>query len=466
VALILCLLAVPGCRGSATKAHAPKPNVILYVIDGAAAERMSVYGYERRTTPYLELLAAEGAVFDNAYSNSSFTKTSVPSFMTSLHSSVLGGYRSATDPLPGSAVTMAERMRQAGYTTEVLTSNPYCGRISSLDRGVDIMRDTEAAETRPSSADLGREFWRLREVHPAEPFWVHFQSTDVHRPWNAGDRLAGLRSTLDTMQILDEPVDEPSDGPDRARLARMAGDLYDEGMAFQDRSLGRLVDRLKGSGEWGRTLFVVAADHSSFAAGLPFDGPGAPRWAAPVLASHKSHIPLVFVWPGKIAPGRRLTEQVSMIDVLPTILDLAGLPPLETAQGRSLAPLLLKKRGWKPRPVVFDEFYTDGEYLWGSVEVIDGRWGASLRIDTRPDGQRPPRERLRPAPLLVFDVEKDPHALKSLHEMRPDLAAKYSTMLERIWSEHRVLAKKFSRTDAKPLTREKAEALRSLGYIR
>jgi len=80
-----------------------KPNIIFYIIDGATRNAMSVYGYNRRTTPNLERLAAEGAVFENAYSNSSWSKTSTPSFMTSLHNSVLGGYKSDSDPLPDQA---------------------------------------------------------------------------------------------------------------------------------------------------------------------------------------------------------------------------------------------------------------------------------------------------------------------------------------------------------------------------
>ena len=66
--------------------RASKPNVILYVIDGGGADYMSLYGYNRRTTPNLERIAAEGAVFEAAYSNSSWSKTSTPSFMTSLPS--------------------------------------------------------------------------------------------------------------------------------------------------------------------------------------------------------------------------------------------------------------------------------------------------------------------------------------------------------------------------------------------
>lgn len=468
VLIPLAALAVrcAGPAGNGPPARSGRPNVILYVIDGAAADRMSVYGYERRTTPFLERLAAEGVIFEHAYSNSSSTKTSVPSFMTSLHSSVLGATASATDPLPRQAVTLAERMRQAGYTTEVLTSNPYCGRISGLDRGVDVVGDEGPARGRSASVDLHRAFWRLREASPGKPYWTHLQPTDVHRPWDLGRGSPRVAGAFRELRAVDDLFGRYAETSGEDRLVDLAGDLYDECLAFQDRSLGRFVERLKKNGEWDRTLLVVTADHSHFAAGLPLHAAAAPPWPGPILASHKSRIPLVFVWAGKIPPGRRLAEQVSLIDLLPTVLGLAGLPPPETAQGRSLVPLLLGKRGWQPRPVVFDEFFTDGRDTWGSLEVLDGRWGASLRIDTRPDGKRPQRERLRPAPLLVFDVERDPHAFRSVNEERPELVGEYSKRLGRIWKEHRALAAKFSRAAGKPLTREQEEALRSLGYLR
>ena len=471
VAVFLCAISVPAsrCAGPGTggaSATEPKPNVILYVIDGAAAERMSVYGYGRRTTPWLERLAAEGAVFENAYSNSSFTKTSVPSFMTSLHSSVLGATRSAADGLPARAATMAERMRAAGYATEVLTSNPYCGRLSGLDRGADVVRDGERGRRSPSSLALGREFWDLRESRPAGPYWVHIQTTDVHRPWGAGG--SPFRSRVAFVGGPDrlDLFDRPPRGPEEARLFEAAGDLYDECLARQDRSIGRLMEDLKRSGDWGRTLLVVASDHGHFAAGLPLRDPAAPPWPTPVLASHKSRVPLIFVWPGRIAPGLRIPEQVSMIDLLPTVLELAGLPRPDVAQGRSLAPLLLGRPGWKPRPVVLDELYGDGRRVWGSLEVVDGRWGASLWIDTRPFEDRPRRDRLRPAPLLVFDIETDPHAFRSLHRERPDLVAKYSRMLARLRREHRALAGRFGPRQAVRPASAEVETLRTLGYIR
>jgi len=474
----VALWAAPTISGKRTT---KKPNVVFYVIDGAAADFMSVYGYNRQTTPNLERLAAEGAVFENAYSNSTWTKSSVPTFMTSLHSSVLGGYLGITDPLPEQAVTMAERMHKAGYITEVLSSNPYCGRASSLDRGVDSVVDRGPGEAEPSSSFLHREFWRFREAYPGEPYWVHFQPTDVHMPWRPVAPFAGLFASVEDRQAYEEMwkkirgntgiggtweaiLDEA--GVDPVRYMELVRRFYDESMAHQDYMIGHLAARLKDRGEWEHTLFIVAADHGSDAAGVPTLNPKRRSYSPPHLTSQRSRVPMIFVWPGKIPAGRRFSQPVSMIDMLPTILDLAGLPAPEIAQGQSLAPLLLGKPGWTPRPVVLDQFYVEDKYINGSIEVIDGRWGASLRIDQRPDEKKQPADRLRPAPLLIFDVWEDPQALKSLHEERPDLVEKYSKVLDGLWKEHQALAKKFTRAGEVPLTPDQVETLRSLGYLR
>ena len=458
-----------------------KPNIIFYVIDGASADSMSVYGYNRRTTPQLERLAAEGAVFENAYSNSTWTTRSVPSFMTSLHHSVMGGYEAGTDPIPQQAVTIAERMHKSRYRTEVLTSNPYCGRMSSLDRSVDAMVDTgpDYDTHEPPSVGLHQEFWKMREAYPGEPYWVHFQPTDVHSPWKPPAPYAGLFASFEDRQayvdmrkkmygITGDSWDNifKKAGIDPVRYVQVVRNFYDESMAYQDYTIGRLVARLKGRGEWENTLFIVASDHGAKAAAIPFFDTNKRKYHAPLLAAHRSHIPMIFVWPGKIAPGRRLTQPISMIDMLPTILDLAGLPPAEIAQGQSLAPLLLGKPGWTPRPVVFDEFDVRDNYFFGSVEVIDGCWGASLRIDPRPDDKKFPTERLRPATLLIFDIWEDPEAFRSLHEERPDLVEKYSKMLDRIWKEHQALAKKFTKAGVATLAPDQINTLRSLGYLR
>ena len=121
-----------------------------------------------------------------------------------------------------------------------------------------------------------------------------------------------------------------------------------------------------------------------------------------MLSAFQAHIPLIVIWPERIAPGQRLRQAVSMIDILPSILDLAGLAQPEVKQGQSLAPLLLGEEGWEPRPIILDEFQVDPETneLRGTIEVIDGRWGASLYIDPNLEDDEVPLRghRDRPAP--------------------------------------------------------------------
>jgi len=477
-----------------------KPNVIFYIIDGGAADYMSVYGYNRRTTPNLERLAAEGAVFEHAYSNSTWTRPSTASFMTSLHSSVLGGNRGwAADPVPEQAVTMAEHMHRAGYQTAAFVSNPYAGTLTNLERGVDVFRQAFAGPPSHSSAELHQDYWRWREAYPAEPYWVHFQTTDVHTKWDhtrdAPAPFSGLFSTPELREryyewerqlasaagfshvpwLSLEALDKT--GINYAAFFNAGRDLYDETMAHQDYQIGQLVERLKELGEWEHTLLIVAADHGSASAHLP--DPFPPGWG-PMFRSTVTRIPLIVLWPERIAAGQRFRQPVSMIDMLPTILNLSGLPMPEVMQGQSLAPLLLGEEGWETRPVILDEFAIEGTgELSGYIEVIDGQWGASLLIDPSPSDRLPtlsdiPKSRVgdyehsphrRPAPLLLYDLWNDPYTQHSLHEERPDLVEKYTEFLEAQWEAHQALATHFTPGGDVALTPEQLETLRALGYI-
>jgi arylsulfatase A-like enzyme len=482
----VALWGAPTLSGARTS---DRPNIIFYVIDGAGADYMSVYGYNRRTTPNIERLAAEGAVFERAYSNSSWTRPSTASFMTSLQHSVLGGFKNGFNVIPDDAPTMAQHMHGAGYQTAVFTTNPNAGRMSGLERGVDFFRQDWAEFSYgpggwnygESSRFLHEGFWNWREAYLAEPFWVHFQTVDVHGNFPAVAPFGGLFVSPDQLKTYQEWGQQMRDAGGRrgresyeelglswtARHAVEQG-LYDEAMAHNDYQLGRLVERLKAEGKWENTLLIIGADHSINAAWADMgverlDSPP-PAWSRPMFRPSISRVPLIFVWPGHIPAGQRLTQTVSMIDVLPTILDLAGLPMPEVLQGQSLVPLLLGEEGWEPRPVILDIFNADGlapnEY--SRIEVVDGRWGASLEISPAP--QAPPESR-RPVPLLLYDLWNDPMCLYSLHEERPDLVEKYTAFLEAQWKAHQALAQLFTPSENVALTPEQLETLRALGYI-
>lgn len=488
-----------------------RPNVIFYVIDGGGADLMSLYGYSRRTTPFLERLGEEGAVFERAYSNSTWTQPSTASFMTSLHHSVLGGLRRGvhSTPVPAKAVTMAEHLHRGGYQTAAFTSNPNCGRVIGLERGVDVMNDTETTNHSTSSLDLHERFWQFREAYPGGPYWVHFQTTDVHEPNHPAAPFAGLFvSSAERAQLAqwDQKMFQVAAqhfgttsiagfydlalqraGIDRQAYFNVRRGLYDETMAYQDRELGKFVERLKAQNEWDNTVLVIGADHghpagtfARFGRGL-FE-PQPEPWQGALFDSFSTRVPLVVVWPGRIKGGQRFQQPVSMIDVLPTILDLVGLPQPEVVQGQSLVPLL-RGASAKLRPVVFDEFRVDeksGEMV-GNIELIDGRWGASLEIGPLPQGADPSRGRhavpaggrwgaVHPfypeAPrLLLYDQWSDPFARSAVNDAHPKLVEHYRSLLQKQYDAHRALAQRFQQAGDVPLTPEQLQQLRALGYI-
>jgi hypothetical protein len=371
----------------------------------------------------------------------------------------------------------------------VFTSNVSAGTETGLERGVDVLRDAGVEPNSESSAALHENYWSWREAYPGEPYWVHFQTTDVHWPWRPVAPFAGLFVSPELGERyygwerqLVEAHGRFGRVPDPAALAETGINpvvytharrgLYDESMARQDDQLGRLVERLKARGEWERTLLIIAADHSTHAAGLR-DPLSLTAWD-PIFRSSVSRVPLLIVWPERIAGGQRFSQPVSMIDVLPTILDLADLPMPEVMQGQSLAPLLVGEDGWEPRPVILDEFWVDSETseLRGVIEVVDGRWGASLEINPdlenrlHREGPAPwDRRTQRTVPLLLYDLWDDPYTQHSLHEDRPDLVEKYTKFLEAQFEAHQSLAQLFTRSDPVALTPEQLETLRSLGYI-
>lgn len=483
----VALWAAPTLSGSTPQAS-DRPNVIVYIIDGGAAEFMSLYGYNRHTTPNLTRLAESGALFANAYSTATWTKPSTMSFMTSLTPGMFGGYKNPGDPLPPKAEPMGELMHQAGYQTAHFTANPFCGTMSSLDRGMDAMRETISEGNSVSSEKLHEIFWQWRESYPGEPYWVHFQTVDVHPPHEPVQPFAGLHVTAerratgkaDEMRLREaaramgqeERVDDSvylkklyeRAGVDPYAYTQTFRDAYDEAVAHNDYQIGKLVERLQATGEWERTLLIVAADHGwgHVHELMQYENPQ-PRGGL-MLNPYLTRVPMLFVWPGHIPAGQRFEEPVSMLDLLPTVLDLLHLPKAEHLAGRSLAALLQGRQGWEPRPVLLEEVMIDRETgePWGYVEVIDGRWGAGLQIGQPSNDEDPPTDEER---LLVYDLWDDPFCQHSVNADHPDLVKKYRELLGNRFREHLAVAKDFPREDQLALSNEQLEQLRSLGYL-
>jgi arylsulfatase A-like enzyme len=481
-------VALWGAPTITTPRHSLAPNIILYVIDGAGADWMSLYGYDRETTPNLEAAASEGVVFERAYSNATWTKLSNPSFLTSLYPTALGYFRSMSDRVPEGVDTLSDHFRRAGYLTSFITSNPVGSVSSNLQEGPDATTTVVPEFECVSSAALQEEFWAWRDAHPDSPYLVHIQTTDVHEPFKSQPPFAGRfldEAAREEYFRWDIEIEEfggwseleayPKIGTTKERYAAAQQALYDECMVHQDIQITQLIEGLKARGEWQNTLLVVTSDHGYPAGSHRLMDPM--ELGAPFFHTYATRVPMLVVWSGKIPGGVRLSEPVSLIDLLPTLLELAGLSPATRVQGRSLADALLAGAEPEPRPFFIDMPGTDfdANEMIGTLEIVDGRWGASLVINSRPYGEVPENRAqhgdaleshyARSEPLVVYDLIEDPFCQQPVNGKRPELVDHYRRLLEAQRARNLELRESLGDAGATEFDPDTLERLRALGYL-
>ncbi len=335
-----------------------RPNVLLISIDTLRADHLGCYGYGRATSPRIDALAAEGALFEQAISTTSWTLPAHAALLTGLADSVHG----CTDTdrsLAPERRTLAERLAEAGYATAGFFSGPYLHPVFGLSQGFETWVDCTSysgfndERAQATGTIEGPDVWRranddvtnptvLREVsawlraNRRQPFLLFAHLWDVHfdfvppapydtlfDPDYAGE-LTGRGFFFDPRVKAGMPERD---------LQHLIA-LYDGEIAWTDRHVGRILEELDALGLAEDTLVVVTADH-----GTAFfeHGRSAHRNA---LFDELLRVPLVMRLPGGVPAGVRVASQVSTIDVVPTVLDLLGLGVPADVMGRSLVPAL------------------------------------------------------------------------------------------------------------------------------
>ena len=310
-----------GANGHSTsRSDRGHPNIVLLVWDTVRELNLSLYGYQRPTTPFLERWAAKGVVFDRAFSTSSWTLPSHASLFTGRYPHEVSA--DFERPLDATFPTLAEVLRGQGYRTAGFVANPYYTTSETgLARGFDLWEDYRfsAKEVLLSTGVMqqllkGRSRWNLRrhdlkrasEVTSAflswldrgnrRPFFAFLNYFDAHVPYYAPPGI--LRRF----------------GTSEGNTGR-----YDAAIASLDAELGRLLAAMEARGLLDQTIVVVTSDH-----GEQFGGHGLYDHANS-LYRELIQVPLVVVAPGRIPPGRRVSVPVSLRNVPATLLDLAGI---------------------------------------------------------------------------------------------------------------------------------------------
>ena len=372
-------------EGSPSAAAAKPPQgVILIWADTLRRDHLSAYGYARPTTPVLDRLAREGTLFRDVVGQASWTKVATPSLLTSLYPTT-HGVKEFADRIPSSATTLAEVYREAGYATVSYSSILFTGRFTNLHQGFEEVHEDGSLPDRKSNKTAREYVDRLLpwlRAHKDVPFFVFLHVADPHDPYRpyapydtlwaeAAKREGHERDAKHVKTFIADPLLREFGMPswpelEKARLDPKAyvaqdRDWYDGAIRAMDAEIGRLAEGLQGMGLTDRTLLVFTSDHGEefLDHGRMFHGQS--------VYGELTNMSLIVRQPGSVPAGTVVENTVQTIDVMPTLLAMGGLPLPREAQGRSLAPLFLRRgaagsvradsgpAGWTDRPAVSEK---------------------------------------------------------------------------------------------------------------
>lgn len=343
-------------RALATLPAAGKtPNVLVVVWDAVRHLDLSLYGYDRHTTPALDRFAAGGLVFDRAFTTAPWSLPSHASILTGRYpQEMTTGHR---QPLDGSLPLISEVLDQHGYATGGFVGNPYW-----LQPDFGLSRGFTAWDAQPALTvrTIISTWWLAKTAWETVAHWrgdhtelVRRRATDVNASLVSWIKRRGNRPFFAFVNYFDahEPYLPPApydtlfaprnarywhDEAPRAYSARELSEtraVYDEAIRYLDATFQSLLDQLQVLGELQNTVVILTADH-----GEEF-GEHDPSLIAHSLILHTTStlIPLVIVYPPRLQGGRRIVDPVSLRDIPATIMDLIGAPTGHPFPGVSLA---------------------------------------------------------------------------------------------------------------------------------
>jgi len=349
-----------------------RPNIILVVWDTTRADRTSAYGYQKRTTPWLEDFASDGTLFRNAFTPAPWTPPAHASLFTGLLPRNHGLLQGKGDRVARGIPLLAETLRAGGYETVGFTANafisPVTGLSNGLDRLVPLHDDVRGIGTVERTLEAVQT-WLLERRNapsggPRRPLFLFVNLMDAHLPWRpTREDLSAVHGASSSDPALPRALALGQKealahllGIERldAETLRGMGMAYDAAVRKLDRGTGRLMGLLREEGLVEGSFTAVVADHGEH---LGEHGRLCHQMS---LYDEVLRIPMVIRWPGVFEGGRVETAQVRLQDLHPTILEAAGLaPPPGTAKdARSLRESPIQGRPLLPafyRPVVYIE---------------------------------------------------------------------------------------------------------------
>lgn len=392
-------------------------NVLLVTLDTTRADHLGVYGAAQAETPALDALARRGVLFRQAYSHVPLTFPSHSSIMTGLLPTRHGMRDNGATVLSEALPVLAERFRDAGYHTGAFVSAFVLDRRFGLARGFERYEDDVPGADAAQAGDPSERAVRAEDTVTRALTWLADADGRPRFLW---------------VHLFDPHA--PYEPPEPFK-SRHAGQPYDGEIAYMDAQVGRLLDAANASGHpW---LTVVAGDHGE---GL---GDHQEITHGYFIYGNTQHVPLLMSLPGRVPAGRSVDGIVRLVDVAPTTLALADLPPLPAGDGRSLVPFMAGRETGSAGPAYAESYHP--RLWWGAQELRALRTDQWLFVES-------------PRPEL-YDLGADPNE-------RTDLSASRRQVIAELRGQLKVF-EAATAADAAPVRLDPtAEArLRSLGYV-
>lgn len=424
----LLSLGLAACAG---EEQAPRPNVLLVTIDTLRADRCSVYGYEHRTTPHLEELAAGGVLVEEAYAPMATTAPSHAAILTGRFPLQLGLLQNGAE-LRAEELTLAERLSGLGYRTAAFVSAFPVHSKFGFDQGFESY-DEPTENERLAPDTLGRAMRWLDEWKGERPFFLWTHLFDPHSPYRPPAKHR--------QKFLPE-------GATRQEREAWLSAGYDGEIHFTDRHLGLLFEHLRSIGAWEDTLVIVTADH-----GEGLGDHGEHQGHGLFVYEEAVRVPLLFHWPGRLPAGRRVAGPVSTIEVEPTLLALLGIEDETAAAGRDLGAALRGEAELDPAHPIHTQRRSYLSEVVRDQEVKGFKFG--LRV-----GNWKYIEALEEETVELYDLALDP-------DERTNVAAEHPEAVEALARRVREWVREHAASgEGSALSDEDLERLEALGYTR
>jgi arylsulfatase A-like enzyme len=453
-----------------------RPNIILIVLDTVRADHLSCYRYGRQTTPVLDSLAGEGALFEQAIAPAPWTLPSHVSMFTGLLPSKHGAHRDH-HRFDTPYVTLAQLLSEQGYRSVGFSNVQWVDEVTGAVRGFqefhgrDVWRaplpkENPLSHVRDKGAARiidGVKRW-IREKKDDQPFFFFINLFEPHTPYIPPvpyDKLYLSSADMEKVPHINQDVLKYYVGkaPITQDDFRVLGHLYDGELTYLDTRVGELVEYLRQNQLLDDCLLFITADHGE---NIGEHGHFEHRYC---LYETVIHVPLIVRYPAMFENGKRIPAAVQTIDIYPTVMDILGIDREDIRtelQGESLfsASSPTRRRAftvseWMPKPSLkrYDEEpdFDASVFAYGlrsiryqGYKLIRGTHGVHE----------------------LFNLEKDPEEKVNLFREEPDKAKELASILE-AW----VRGEKVSQSPAYTLLKDEGvdpeirNRLRDLGYV-